>query len=281
MRRLVWGTAFVVLVLSGCGSGKSTVSVATLLSSASTKTFAAHTAQMSIAIKMNGGAVQSQGLGEIGGTGSVDFSGHRGLLTMSVLGQSFQVVYDGTTVYDHIPQLGREFGGKQWFKIDLNQAGKLIGVNGLGSLAQSQQSDPASALNYLRGISGPITTVGRETVRGVATTHYRATADLNKAAANAPADQRAALQQIAQSLGATTVPIDAWIDGQGVARRIAESVDFSKANIPGAPSGSLPQNMDITMDFFNFGAPVSVTVPPANQVVDFGQLLQGLGGDNT
>jgi hypothetical protein len=278
MRRLVWGTAFVVLLLGGCGSGKGTVDVSAILTSSPSKTLAAKSADVSMAIKLNGSAAQSQGLGELPGTGSFDFAGRRGQITTSILGQSILGVYDGGTIYEHIPQLARLAGGKQWFKIDLNQIGKLVGVSGLGNLAQAQQSDPTTGLNYLRGVSGPITIVGREVVRGVPTTHYRATADLNKAVANAPADQRATVQQIGQALGVTTVPVEAWIDEQGRVRRLHQTIDYSKAKVPNVPAGSLPQSIDITVELFDFGVPVSVTVPPPSQVQDLGQLLQGLGG---
>lgn len=57
-------------------------------------------------------------------------------------------------------------------------------------------------------------------------------------------------------------------------------MDLAKLNLP--PQAGAEQkptgNFNFTTELFDFGAPVSVTVPPADQVTDFTQLLATAGG---
>ena len=84
-------------------------------------------------------------------------------------------------------------GGKPWIKVDLNAVGKQAGID----LSQFTQlgTDPSRMVDWLRTVSGDVTTVGTEKLDGVDTTHYRATVDLSKYPDLVPADQREAVQQ--------------------------------------------------------------------------------------
>jgi hypothetical protein len=188
-------------------------------------------------------------------------------MNMKAGGLSIEVVLDKATIYEHIPQLASAIGGKQWFKIDLASLGKAVGASGLGNAFQGQTSDPTAGLNFLRGASGPITTVGDESVRGVATTRYRTTVDPNKAMAQLGADERGIVQQMLKQLG--TSPVDVWIDGQGRVRRVQNSLSFSTSG----PSTNGLKSLASTTEFYDFGTPVTITVPPANQVADFSELF--------
>lgn len=253
-----------------------------MVTQAPAKTTAANTARISEVIEItpassgqtNGSASPSKVTGE----GAMDFSNRRATLTLHVGGQSIDAVVSGTAIYEHVPQLVDKIAGKQWLKVDFDALGQAAGIQGLGNLAQSQSNDPTAGLQYLRGASGTINKLGKEKVRGVDTTHYRATLDINKAAAAAPASVRATIRQISTTFGVTTVPVEAWIDGDGRARRIQETIDYSGATKtkPNLPANSLPKRVQTTLEYYDFGAAVAATVPQPEQVVDLGELLAQL-----
>jgi hypothetical protein len=259
-------------------SGSSPLAVVT---GAPVKTTAAQTAQVSEDLKITlGPAAQSaaaQALQNIQGDGAIDFTNRRAALTFTVAGQTVKTILAGATIYEDVPQLSALTGGKSWLKLDLNALGQLAGVSGLGSLSQGSYNDPWQGLQYLRGASGPIITVGHEPVRGVQTTHYRLTVSLAGAAAGLPAPQRATIQQIIDQFGIVSMPVDAWIDSSGLVRRVDEAFDYSNAKpLPNLPAGSMPKSAEITLEFYGFGTPVAADVPPADQVADLGQILSQL-----
>jgi hypothetical protein len=74
---------------------------------------------------------------------------------------------------------------------------------------------------------------------------------------------------MATSLGMTQLPMDLYVDSDHHVRRISFSMD--------APKSTTGQGaMTMTEDFYDFGVPVTVTAPPADQVVDSSGLLGGL-----
>ena len=179
----------------------------------------------------------------------------------------------GTTLYMHMPFLNASAPQiKPWIKLDLGALGKAEGLN-LGALMNSSTNDPASILGYLKGISGPITVVGRETVNGVQTTHYKATVNYAKAVANLRRTNPAAATALQQSIaktGTRTAPVEVWVDGSGLMRQERVSV--------GMPS--IGGSMTILLQLSDFGVPVHVSAPPASQTTDLLKMLhsQSAGG---
>ena len=142
----------------------------------------------------------------------------------------------------------------------------------------SQLTDSADestqGLAYLQGVSADgVTTVGPATVRGVATTEYSATIDLTKAAQGRSAAVQALLQKLQAKTGMTTLPVSVWIDAQGQIRR--EVLDESLTT-NGVATGAT-----VTIEYFDFGAPVDVTPPPASQTVDISSMLGSALGAGT
>ena len=179
----------------------------------------------------------------------------------------------GTTLYMHMPFLHASAPQiKPWIKIDLGALGKAEGLN-LGALMNSNTNDPASILSYLKGIAGPITVVGTETVNGVQTTHYRATVNYAKAVASLRRTNPAAataLQQSIDKTGTRTAPVEVWVDGSGLMRQERVSVAMP----------ALGGSMLILLQLSDFGVPVHVSAPPASQTTDLLKMLrsQGAGG---
>ncbi len=209
------------------------------------------------------------------GGGAVDMDAHTGTfnLDMQPTGQNASLhideVMQGTTLYMKMPQSMTKLP-KPWVKLDLQQAGKKLGVD--MSAMTSNQNDPSQMLDYLRS-SGNVTKLGQETVRGVDTTHYRAVVDLRKAADAAPPDKRAVIRKNARRLieltGVRKYPIEVWIDAKSLVRRMKFTMNYGRM-LAGA-------KFTMTMDLYDFGTRVNVQAPPADQVVDISQ-LSGAGG---
>ena len=221
----------------------------------------------------------------VSGEGAFDYAGRQGAFTMNLppvagvqLGQIQAVSKDSIIYQKFPPQVASELGGKTWIKIDLNQLGQSAGLD-FESISQASSGDPTQALQFLRGAGADVAEVGKEPVRGEATTHYRGSIDMNKAAAAAPPEQQQAFQKLAQ-LYAQPLPVEVWIDGEGRLRKMTYAMDLSKLNPPPqATAGEKPTgSFTFTMELFEFGTPVSVTVPPADQVSDLAQLMAAAGG---
>jgi hypothetical protein len=186
----------------------------------------------------------------------------------------FQELLKGRTIYLKLPdRLASKLPAhRPWLKIDL---AKASGIPGLGSLASNPaSSDPSQMLNYLRATSGGISKQGTKVVNGIQTTHYHATISLDKVPNGFPAASRAGARQAVKSIeqltGLRQLPVDVWVDGNNLVRRMR--LDFAE-NV--APSVKL--NLAITMDLFKYGPQPVPTFPSADQVTDASSLAS-IGG---
>jgi hypothetical protein len=164
-------------------------------------------------------------------------------------------------------------GSKPWIRVDMQQLGKRVGLD-FGALVQSNQSNPAQQLDYLRSVGGDLKDLGQETVGGVETTHYRGTVDLDKYEKLVPRDQRESvrktIEQLQQTMGGrSTYPVDVWVDSSDRVRRMAFDMTSN------TPQGTVTTSMQI--DLSDFGAPVDVQLPAKSQTVDLDQLTQAAG----
>jgi hypothetical protein len=184
--------------------------------------------------------------------------------------EPMQIVVDGTTVYLRIPMLQSLTGDDGWLEAtpeDLGAAGPL-GVGG-------GTNDPSQLLETLRGVGGDVEDKGPDEVRGVATTRYGVTVDLAKALEQAPAEQREMLEAQLKGLDTSLadVPVDVWIDGDGLARRLVMDLDAVAAPAMGAGGSAT-----MTIEFFDYGEPVTIEIPSPEDTRPFSQVLGGLGG---
>jgi hypothetical protein len=194
-------------------------------------------------------------------------------LTMPMLGSIEERIVDGA-VYMDLSSIPGASGltDKQWIKLDLEQLKQQNGA--VGDIAgQAESNSPKQGLEYLQGLSGDVTKVGEDTVAGEHATHYRASIDYTKLADKLPNASAETLDELAK-LG--TVPADVWIDDQDRVVKMHLTMDV------GALSGK-GGTADVTMELTDFGVPVDVQAPPADQTVDFSELsgLSGLGGSLT
>jgi hypothetical protein len=174
----------------------------------------------------------------------------------------------GLVEYLHMALLdGHLPAGKSWVKIDVGALGKKLGID-LSKLQQGDSADPAKMFSVLRRAAHP-TVVGRESVGGVSTMHYKATVDLRQLIATEPdAVARESLQRAIDVSGISTYPVEVWIDGDGYLRRMRIAIPA------GVPAGTQTNVATVTMteELSNFGTDVQVAVPPAASVVDVADL---------
>jgi hypothetical protein len=275
--------AALALVAAGCGGGgkSSTMTPLELVSQATSKTTKAASAKVHMTITETIGPI---GPLEIGVDGVVDNSKHSGDMTidMSSIAQiaggaagnanawKGEVVVDGSNLshvveYMKLPVFSTLLpSAKPWLKVDLSELGKVKGID-FGQLLQSAGTqDPSQALQALQAIAN-VKEVGKAQVDGVDTTEYSGTVDPQKVAALLP--KSAGLGRVFKQLGTKPIPVSAWIDGGGYIRKFEESFSMTATN-----AGRM--DMKLAATFSDFGTPVSITIPPADQTTDILQLIK-------
>ena len=273
--------ASLALVAAGCGGGgKSATTPLELVSQATAKTTHATSAKVQMTMSETVGPI---GPLQISVDGVVDNARHSGDLTldMSSLAQlaggaagsasdwKGEVVLDGSDLahvveYMKLPVFSKLIpGARPWLKIDVSELGKLKGFD-LSQLLQSAGAqDPSQALQTLRAV-GNVQEVGKAQVDGVDTTEYSGTIDPQKLVAKLP--KSAAYAQIFEKLGKQQIPVKAWVDGDGYVRKLEESFSMQVPN-----AGRM--DMKIAATLSDFGTPVTITVPPADQTTDIATLI--------
>jgi len=173
----------------------------------------------------------------------------------------FKEVLVDNMVYLKIPALAKA-AGKPWVSFSLDQLGKATGIDVKAMEDQGKQANPALNAKMLTA-SKDVHSVGKETVAGVSTTHYKGSIALSEALGKLSTDERAQAQKMFGQAGLEKLDFDTWIDGQRLPRKLTLAT----------PSGS-KLKFDTTMTYTDFNAPVSITAPPQNQVAD-GMKLKG------
>lgn len=257
-------------VAAGCSSGPSVDTIA----NAATKTTDQGGSKIALRGTISGDGVPRAV--RFTGQGAIDGAKKRGRLTLDLSQlagvapgidpSAFKVeeIIDGLVLYMRSPLLSSRLpGNRRWIKLDLQKATQGVGVD-LGQLSQLGQNDPGQSLQYLRAVSGDVEEVGEEKVRGVPTTHYRATVDLRKYPGLVPqADRERARQGVERLIdmtGRSRLPTEVWVDEKGLIRR--QVVDFAMRS----PLGQARMKQDI--ELYDFGTRVDADPPPADQTFD-------------
>lgn len=252
------------LGLAGCGASSSPakakakdVSVAPMAAvrNASAATVKSGSARFTMRLDIaTGGATTS-----LSGAGAFDYARKVGTISVQLptaLTQGKAAKVDEIVTPSALYMSGALFGqpGK-WVKVDVAK----LGLSGLAT-----QTDPSQLTKTLDAITAG-SKVGPETVDGVATTHYRGTLDATKAYAALSGKAKDLVQQAGVTLP-TSIPFDAWVDGQGRLVKVVE--DFSLT------VKQQTQKLHLQMGLSDFGKPVTVQVPTGADLVT----LPGVSG---
>ena len=176
-----------------------------------------------------------------------------------------EVIQDGDVAYVHFPLLAKQLpAGKTWVKGDA----KTLSSADTGQLKQFGSlagTDPRDIFGMLKAVSGSIEAVGTDEIRGVETSHYRATIDTAKLEKLVPAAQRQSLGGLDQSVqqsGLTEIPLEIWIDSEQRVRKLSIDVD---AKQPGTP---MSMKASLVVELYDYGKALDLELPPADQVAD-------------
>lgn len=293
--------AALALVAAGCGSSSGSgipappaaQGGARFLASAATKSTATPSMKTDLTVTMLSSQLPG-GRMEMTATGALDNANHRMNMRIDMsklvsqlgaaagalgsgndwVGEEVGDFGDGRAViYLRLPALTRVMpGGKPWIKMDLNALGRRAGID----LSQFTQlgTDPSRMVDWLRSVSGDVTTVGTEKLDGVDTTHYRATVDLSKYPGLVPAGQREAVQkavnQLTKAAHISSFPVHVWVDEDGLVRQVG-------AVLTETMQGQTV-NVVTTERFYDFGTPVDIQLPAESQVTDISTLAGSVGG---
>ena len=260
--------AATVIAGPACGGGDDGTPVA-VLASASTQTVDAKSSRVALTVEIDDSTAPG-GKRKITGEGAFDFATGHGTMAMDTaalglpgVSGSIQVISLGQEMYVQVP--AGLLPGKPWLKIDLATLGQSAGFD-VSGLQQLGSNDPSASLRFLKGAQN-VEERGEAEVRGVNTTQYHFTIDLEKTKAEVPADLRDDIDRLIEQLGSSTLPADAWVDAEERVRRVRMTI---------AGKGAVGDSV-VTQEYFDFGTKVDAVAPPADQVSDFAQLLQGAG----
>ena len=240
----------------------------TVIADAAAKTRAAKTARVATLVHV----VEPGGQQRFGGQGKFDFERRAGRMMLRLIegesagfGQATAVFVD-STVYYRLP-VGALGGDKRWIQLELQNVADASGLD-FGPLVQGSQADPTQYLLWLGALGPGITKIGEEEVRGVPTSRYRAAVDLNLLEGQAPpgkeAEWAAYVQTLRDRLGLAFIPVEVWVDDEGLIRRFNHEYGFSAEGTTAV----------VTTELFDFGIPVNVQAPSPDEVVTLNDLIR-------
>ncbi len=151
----------------------------------------------------------------------------------------------------------------EWVSMPANEAGSTAASFGASPV------NPADIMStFGPGVSDP-QDLGRETIRGVETTHYAVLVDIEKMMTEADPEALEELEGLGTDLPAGDLPVNFWIGDDGNIYRF--SMEFDGAVTPEADF----ESMTMIWEMFDFGADIEIMAPPADQVTD-GSNLAGM-----
>ena len=241
-------------------------------------TASAKTAKVDLVEKVSGLQVQDV---RITGTGVTDFANKTSSFTMNLprMGD-FEVRQVRGKMYEKFPKSLRAQmpGKKPWVVIDLDKMYREQYGTSFSGMQSGATSDPTGQLQYLRGVSDSVKKVGKEKVRGVPTTHYKATLDLKKSIKEQGGNQKQAYKKLESQLGTDKLPTDVWLDGKGRVRRYEMEMPLPKMKGTTSPQGGSTGkqgSISIVEEVYDFGTQVNVSPPPSGQTMDISELMPG------
>ena len=206
--------------------------------------------------------------GQVTLDGAVDSRAKRSKASLQTGGQTLDMVTDAKFLYVRVPDHAKSTtNGKGWAKVD----GAALG-GGVGGI--SSDPNPMQSFEQLRRAGSDVEDLGTEEVRGATTTHYRTVLDLGRGLdrlGGTTASEAAALRE-----QLSAVPVDVWLDGHDRVRRQRTTLELTMP----ATSGAAPSRTRVTstVEAFDFGKPVSIDRPAADDVHEGGGIpgLQSL-----
>lgn len=166
------------------------------------------------------------------------------------------LLVDGSYFYDIDPQPSGPLAGKEWMRVDTSA---VFGEEGASALDGPGSGSPTASLKTLK-YANDVENLGKETVNGQTTTHYRAVID--QAHMGKYKDAFGSKDNLFGSMtgGADSITTEIWVNSRDLPVRLAQ--EFG--------------SMKVTMDFEKFGRTADIEAPPAAQTGDMTEQLKKL-----
>lgn len=271
------GTLAFALVLGACGEettsgqaspGETFTNPASLVSAATASTEEKKSAHFTM--DMNMGMMSSTGEGQ----GLFDGENSKMAMTMSMdmsaMGQGtmdMEMRLLDNTMYMKVPNMPGVDKSKPWMKMDLDQ---LSGASGMDMSKMMEQNDPTKALEMLKD-SGDITSTEESEVNGVPATKYTIDVDVQKMMSQ----YGNGMDQMfdAQSMKVKTLPVDVWISEEQLPLKFRMNMGELMNSAMESSGQKMPKGMNfdnahVSMTYSDWGEPVTIEAPPADQVSD-------------
>jgi hypothetical protein len=281
LRTTLVAIPLLVAPLAACGTEEA--SAAEIVRAAPAATVDSDTARMAFEMRMPG--VPGMGDGTFTAEGAMDFAAGRGTMTfdlgpmLEAAGEQvppdteteISMVFDGTVIWMRFPMLTEAMGprgvGKEWVRVDTSDAATQMGID-VSQLQQMGGNDPRQQLAYLTGVSDDVEEVGEEEVRGETTTHYRGTVTVDAVIEHLEEEDALVdperFRETAEQWGIDEIAFDVWIDDEGRARRMVQTIP--------APPEAGGGDVEIVVELYDFGTDVDVAIPPAEATIDVTEL---------
>jgi hypothetical protein len=178
-------------------------------------------------------------------------------MTVSAPTGSEQVLLVNNVFYVQMQAL-QSLTNKPWMKIDPNDTSNPANQF-FGALVNSikQNADPSQMIKNLEA-GGTLTGTDTVQLNGQSTTHYKITVDIDKMIANQTDPTMKQMLGMAEQQGLHNYPVEVWLDSHGLPVQTTINMP-ALASAPG--SGGLS-----TITYGNWGAPVTISAPPDDQV---------------
>ena len=249
--------AVVAFVVLGGPSGPASADAATIVRATSNRAASVGSSSLSMdmTISVSGHTIHATGVG------GFDYRHRTGSFSLTMPGiGSMEEVVTKRAMYIRMPDaLAGELGGRPWMELRFS-AMKSAGVDMSKLMSANPGGDPVTMLRILSNVRN-VQQDGTEDVRGVHTNRYSVDATMRDMMRAEGLGQSVDLSKMPPGFADSRLHMVVSVDKTGLPRRMRVSMDL-------AGMGS----MDMTMDLFDFGARIDVTVPPKSIVTDISRM---------
>jgi hypothetical protein len=246
------------LAWSACGASdtfSSNASAAEIVRLAGERSANAESFAFDVTIEMN-----MSGLGRTKMTmgGVADLVSGRARAEASFAGMDMTVITEGNTSYTKMDLLG-----DKWLKMSVD-------LPALNQDAGSTYNDPSQQLAWLQYVSDDVREAGTQNIRGRSTTKYVARVSPSRVAELFDEDSQEYLELLNSFFTEDDFQMEVWVDADGLPAKVFYAMDL---NIEG-----MKMSAKYTMEYFDWGKPVHIELPPADEVVDGPDISALFGG---
>ena len=182
----------------------------------------------------------------------------------AIFTEPMQIVTIGDTAYINWGLFALFLGADGWIEMPASETGDVTGGFGFGV----DSTSPYETLNQLDEAEADFQEIGRESVNGADTTHYRAIVDFEKAREQMSPEEVAELEE-AFGANQPEIPIDIWIGDDGYVYRY----QFAFTN-DGTEDMEGFESVTATFEMFDFNSDVVIEAPDPSEVTS----AEDLGG---